>query len=152
MELDALRAHGKEPFRLSAHVLHGRVDRAEGDEAALLLRLVADEFVDAPDPVGPDGHGQDHLPADARQSAALQEHLHGAVHVASLDVVKIPDALGGLHGDLRGVDVGVDVDDIHVLSPLIGRWAYYSTVWEKCNAPVSWAEAYTPKGNGSPRV
>ena len=51
----------------------------------------------------------------------LQQHLCGAVHFfTAFQLVKIPYTLGGFASDLVGVNVGVDVNDLHGNASIYG--------------------------------
>ena len=116
VHLDAPEAVLQNPVGLLQQAVHLGVEGAEAREILVLTGLGQQKFVDAADSLGGIGHGQYHKMADARLSTPLPEHFYGAIHAAAVDLVEIPDGIRGLPGDGVRVNVGVDVDDLHVIA------------------------------------
>ena len=129
MHFDTPEARIQDPVRFGADTGHLRMDGAEADKIIILLRLLQNEAVDAVDPVGGIGNGQDHVLADTGLSAPLPEHFHGTIHIAAVQLVKFLDAVGCLPGHLIGVNMGMDVDDLHITT----LFQKYGTIIELSN-------------------
>jgi hypothetical protein len=67
--------------------------------------------------------------------ASFEQHVHRAIHFhAALELVEIPDAFGSLPGDLGGINMGVNVDDVHKIASI--AWIFLSYHKNRENATL----------------
>ena len=132
VHLDAPQTQGDDPLQLVNGGVHGGVEGAEADEILMELCLGVEKIVDGLDPVGGVGHREHHIAGDTGLRAPAAEHFDRAVHVGAVELVEIPDGIGGLPGYFFGVDVIVNVDDLQEKSPrLVGLRGYYTPLFSE---------------------
>ena len=53
------------------------------------------------------------FPVNAHLVALFQQRICGAIHFVGIELIELTNAGSRLVGNGRGVDMGVDVDDVH---------------------------------------
>ena len=126
MHFDAVQTVAYDPFHLILQPGHFRMERTEAGEIAVQPGLFQNKSVDGADSARCVGHRQHHKVVNAGLIAPLQKHVHSAVHFhAAFQLVEIPDAFSGLPGDLGGVNMGVNINNMHKIASIYGIFLVY---------------------------
>ena len=113
MHLYALQTHAENALRFFADTVHGGVNRAEAYHVVALFGFFQNIIVNTLYPIVADRHRQDQTFLNTGLLMPLQKHRQCAVHACAADAVKFLYAVGCFLGNVIGVNMGVDINNLH---------------------------------------
>ena len=99
------------------HLFHSGMNRAKAGKFLMGSNLFNNKFIDMPDMIWLQTHWKNHIMGNPRLCALLQQSGYGAIHPATIQLIKLLNASGRFLGNGIRINVTVEINDLHPVIP-----------------------------------